>query len=574
MLRNGNAAGGINFLLSFSDFEPFWGNNLRDIIINHAKTKHLPQLKSHLLSIIETNKGLHPQVKTGVFLLAGYLQLTGVGSHLLDLWQEDKHPGVFIYYLWSMINCANEDELSLLCNCFDHFQSLPAKDTEEEKFGKESRNKIAYWFSKSKWLLKDEQVILLDSLYDQYPHLISSFFGKVDHPAAMKRVVFSLGNRSKGESNTDHFILHPQERWDYKKNKYRLSAASMGFLQSTWQNKQNVAGVRSLAYRIWSGNELIAKVIELSREIEIGDDPLYEKAVIKRVELKDQTAVSAFFPLIRKRRHYMDMLKYIWNDECKRFYNAFVLEMADRFGDEEFSFDYMQFLTDLPLPEAEDVLKTNWNIIKSDGFAVQSALYVATPDMLSLVAECIKGHPDPKELFKYIDFTYHFIDANNYKISFGQIVALEPYLQHMDEHTLRWISEYCLKAGHKEWAIDKVYRYLNANDKSYLAPSIKDLVIEMQGFKNGDPRFQAGNLIDNFKRRDVKKQKALQVFEQFSLEDKSLEAIKLLACCLAITGNRNDIKILENYDEVELPGVDKKELYETVWYAIRKRTAF
>jgi hypothetical protein len=573
-LRNGSAVGGINFLLSFSDFEPFWGNNLRDVIVSHSRAKHLTQLHAQIIRIIAAQQQAHPQIKSGIFLLIGYLKLSGLAGQMKALWEEDKNPDIYIYYLWSMINCANEVEKSLLSNCFDYFITLPKDKESEGPFGKTSKKNIAYWFSKCKWHLEDAQVRLLDGMNDEHSLLLSSFFGNIDHPLAIKRFVLGYGDKESRKQGEDYYGYSRQERWDFKETKYRLSNASLILLKSLWQDTTISDGARKLAFRYWGHNELIPEVIEYSSLVTPEDVILYEPATIRRVELGDSTAGAAFFLIIRRRRHYMRFLKYIWNEECKAFYNGFLSEKADRFANQEFSHDYVVFLTELPKSEAEELLITNWDIVKVDGFAVQSALYIASPKMLEMVAECVKNHPEPQKLFEHIDFIYFFGNANNYDISFDQLVALEPYIKFIDPMSLRWISEYCLKTGHKEWAYVKIYAYLNPDDKVYLKPDINDLLTEIGHFKKGDSRFQARNLLENFKRRSINKKMTLDVLRQLSLQDKSLEAFKLVAACLAITGNREDVQILDNYAGADVSEPNWKHLYESTEYAIKKRTAF
>jgi hypothetical protein len=572
LYRNGDAIGGINFLISFSDFEPFWGNRLRDVMVNHAKSRHLPQLKKQLLKLIEKDKGLGASAKAGIFLLAGYLKLDGIAVEMKAFWEEDMHPDVFIYYLWAMINCANLAEEEFLKVCFDHFQSLAERAPQEERFSKRAKNTIVNWYAKCRWSLKTAQIELLNRLYDQYPQLISSVFGRIDHPLAIERTVANLGSRSRGGQDFNYFSLFSDERWSYKKNKYRLSNESRDYLKSAWQNLTNPNGVRKLAYSYWSGNEEGRKVTELSGAIDINDNILYEESICKRVELKDKSVTNEFFQLVRKMPHLVGKLQHIWNEDCKVFYNDFLLEQAAFLKNQEFSHDFIIFLVDLPPLEAEEILKKNWNLFKGDPFAVQTALYLATPDMIRLVAESLKDHPDPKKVFQYIDLIYNFLDSGNYKISLEQLITLEPYLPYIEDVTLRWMTEYCFKAGFKEWALTHVDQYLKPEDQKHFNPDVGELVEEIRKFNESGPRLTGIQLLNDFKYRGINRQMALAALEEFSKIDSSPNGLELLAHCLTSIGNRDDLNLLDNYKDFEFPGVNKQHLYDAVRYAIKKRT--
>lgn len=568
-LRNGYSIGGMSFLMSYGEFEPSHGNPYRDLIIEHAKVHHEKLIVKQLVLLLETKKLDDPWLK-GALLLAGYISNSKLVTPIINHWDKNKNEGLAHYYLWAIINCFDADTMDDAKQLWNYFNSLPDEGYEENGLSKGNRNKILSAFSYVRWQLSEIQIELIDKIYDEYAALFGVVLDRIDHPVAMKRSVDSLSLKlEKAHPESPFAMFYPNDKWDYERKKYRLSDATLSFLEGYWQDADNTNKQREVSFKYWSTNVEKAKILRLSGQVD-KEDFLYPSILFSRVISGDLSSIGEYIDIIPKRHYWIRQIHYIWNDKTKQFYKLFFIENASKQNASDLLHDLTDVLRKIPNNDAAELLVEFWDDIKKDFFGVQTAIYIATPETLELAAKEVVNSENPHMLFRYTDQCYYCYN-NEYegRITIHKLNSLKPYFKYLEKVTLNTFAEQCLRLGYNIWLYRHLFNQLDEKDKIRYIPTATQLNLELrEDIKHAREHFWLTNL----ERRNIKRGRILEGVKEFSKNITTAREFEVLSDIISKIGDRKDLRILE---EVNFEGINqakRKFIIDGAQYTVYNRT--
>ncbi|UZJ63961.1 ATP-binding protein [Sphingobacterium sp. KU25419] len=449
--RNGDVTGAIHFFTSHMEFEPFIGNKYRDLIIDHVSIHHKNKLVNQLTSIM-VNRQLTEVGLKGALLLAGYLKDPRLVEDITGYWQHSPNETLLNYYLWGVVNCINEGNKDKAFSLLEFFMALPNEGGEENGFPKGIRNRILYNYSKIWWRLNDEQITILAENVNDFKPLITSIFDHIDHPTTLKIMVDSIAdNLELAHPQSSYALFHPGDKWDYKKNGYRLKPESLCFLLEYWKDKTNTPKQREVAFRYWTNNEEKSLILNQLSFID-GDDPLNERIVRERILLGDVSIVHEFAKLVQLNPFHIRIAHFAWNNEMKKVYRETFVQERQNFESTEIRHFLVKILVEIPTKDAEALLVEFWKDILDDVFAIQTALYIGTEETIKLAQAHIATNYNPSGLFVFVDQVYkcHNRDAEK-RITIEKLEILKPYFKYINQHSLNMFADHCIRSGYNEW---------------------------------------------------------------------------------------------------------------------------
>jgi hypothetical protein len=571
-LRNGDVMGGIKYFSSFGDFEPCFNNALRNSVISHVRAAQ-PAITGHLNRLLNSGTLTHTGMQ-GAYLLAGYLGNEDFAPALNNCWTSKTEQDLYPYYIWAILRCASRFYRSELESALAYFHQLPDEGHEQHGMPIGERNMMLFTFSHLRWHLKAEQIELLNELYDANQVLLNNVFGYIDHSQAIARIVNQTGEiLEQAHPQSSYSISHPDDRWSYKKNGCRLSDASLEYLKATWSDKTLSRKVREVAVRFWTDNVPNKKAIEGMRMISAEDTDLYEGVIWRRALLGDHDVTSEFLKILKVKLHWIRIIDNIWNAECKLFYQELLNQYPDGFKNFDLEEDFAKVLRSIPESNAEELLIKNWQLFKAGPAGVQTALYIATEATKTLAAAVIITSNAPKGYLQHVGYRFGYFDTEREKrLTIEKFQALEPYLDLMSAFSLKELAEQCFRSHFQNWLYDVLLPHLEENDAAYFQPSISDLIIEIRKQLNINNPFISRHSLDTFNRRNLKPELAIKALEEWIKEENSVKSFKFLGDCLVEIGNRNDLKMMENFQVARNQIEEIEEIKKATTYLVCKRS--
>lgn len=562
--RNGDVIGAIQFFTSYMEFEPFMGNNYRDLIVDHVSIHHNNKLVNQLTSLMARRQLTEVGLK-GALLLAGYLKDPRMVEVIIEYWQYSPNEELLHYYLWGVVNCINKDNKDKAFSILKFFMALPNEGQEESGFPKGIRNRVLYEYSKIWWRLNEEQITILAEKVNDFKPLITSIFDHIDHPSTLKLMVDHVANNLElAHPQSSYALFHPGDKWDYKKNGYRLKQESLGFLLEYWKDKKNTPKQREVAFRYWTNNEEKSLILGQLSSID-DDDPLNERIVRERILLGDVSIVPEFAKLARLNPFQIRIAHFAWNNEMKKVYRETFVQERQNFGKTEIRHFLVEILIQIPTEDAEELLIEFWQDILEDVFAIQTALYIGTKETVRLAQEQIAKKDDPSGLFVYVDQTYkcHNRDAEK-RITIEKLEALKPYFEYISQHSLNMFADQCIRSGYKEWLENNLVSFIDEKTRRNTVPNANDLALELkEDIANGRSHFWLGNL----RHRKISRSQLILALQYFTEIIENSVEFEVFADLIGEIGTRNDLTLLsmvnvDNFDSEKIKFATEGARYE------------
>lgn len=591
--RNGDTASGILFLSCFTWFPPSTGNFWRDIILDHVRQVHFNETVKglqHYLTQKLTDKARH-----NAYLLAGYLQSKELIPFLQQHWKDNLRNEDFLFYIWAVLNCFNTGNLSPLTEVLDYWKA--SENTKGEYRGsgglkKEIPRELEY----CRWKFNEERIAQLVVLAENpdYAKLIYAVLGFIDSPVAIKAIIQRMTKERVEKGDDWHERIRANEdRWDIGRRSVKLSDPSRQFLLDHWQNKDNPAKERYIAFRFWNGNEDPGIVMKEARTITHDDIELYDSSLFRRAELKDSTVIPEFIELIGRKWWAIRQIDKIWDTKLTEFFREFVRKAI-----EEKRADYMEsviaVLGKIHQKDAEEILIEFWDTIKLLHAGFVTALFIATPKTKELAAKEIgrlgfdnwekvkdcyqgasSGHyiiPDESwdlsadeeknaffmaEEFKYAYFNYgYFTDVNNPELTSERLKSLEPYFILMEDHGLSELAEQCQRLNYGDW-VRKIHPFLSRESKRKFLPSDEDIIQELKDIATGKRLDEIEEYMKALSKREVTDKRFIDCIETLVLTETAYEYLELICKCLEVKGTRRQIPFIEQFAVSEASLLDK-----------------
>jgi hypothetical protein len=458
LLRNGDIAGGLQLCL---EVEPGVGAIWRDRQIEHAKMRFGSQLRTAIDQLLRKSN-IDDGARIGALRLAGHLADPKLAESIEESWNLDVEKGSHLKeYLWAAAQCCGNNPDRFLGPVCDSWAALPSdmKDNFPSPRDRLASQELRWAFHKDIPVSAINYFIRRAQSEDlRWP--ITYMLHGLDHPDAVEFVIRELAEtdqRLEGTNQFSHFSVSATDDWRRRQEEQGrpMARESRDRLLSYWQDQENDKYIRKQAFRFWATTETDGD-LNILRSVD-PSDPLAERALWQRLKRKDRTAVPALLLKLKgdtnRRSDWWQLGHGVW---CEELAKALEEELSARRvsaspawdGTTEADHQISQLIMALPPNQAEALLLEHWDHLQFSYVFVQTALYLATPPLLGHVEQAIKSCSNPGTMFKHIDMHYGR-RMNGWKriTQRTQFEALDPYLDHMDDHAIYTFWEQCNKRG-------------------------------------------------------------------------------------------------------------------------------
>jgi len=568
--KSGSCLSAINYFSNLMDFEPSIGNELRDQILDHVRHYHYQNIVSDLRAILQENK-LDDRAMRGSFLLAGHLKDLSLPMTLQYAWNTGDKKELCPHYLWAVINCISAETREVLIDGLNYFKALP-DEGDDQGYPEGVRNESVYEFSRVRWNLTDEQVLILDDLYIDHELILQSVFNLLDHPRALERSISylssTLNNLPPGHP---YSIMNPDDKWVVSKCGYRMPERSLNYLKEYWSDPRHPATERLISYSYWTDNAKTEDVVRFSRLISQDDDVLFKKAVQKRVTLGDFTVMDHYIKL-SDNSISIQFAYHIWTENLKK--HCSLMFQAER-NKPQFTYRaeiLTKLLKKIPRGDAEELLVENWDLIKGYVFGVQVALYLQTEKTFQLVDQAIEENTEPASLFLYLDSTFGFWDPGMQgRITDKFLKGLNPYLQYLSDFSIKSIAQICFRLGFTEWVLNDLFLFMKPELQHFYCPTTSHLLIEMRDERYNGQAYAALSWISTVKDRELPIWIITPALERYAIEASSFAEFTFLSDCLSEIGTRAHLGLLDIFVPPNDTIKSISEIKESVIHSVMER---
>ncbi|AKI02269.1 hypothetical protein IMCC20628_03583 [Hoeflea sp. IMCC20628] len=562
LLRNGDVRGGIDLAARYDltnvahwtaqtldSVRPLWGS----------------RMATELSSLMDATNVQTDEQVDAIIEFSGALGDPDLALALKRLWVRDEERGVRLgSYLWAMARCSTpETAAQLLAPVCALWGALPES---REGNGPSPRDELAAYSVRFAFE-RMPPVGALSYLIDRAkkPDLgwqIEYMLHGVDHSSAVFFQVKLGADRLRDSGHIYSYKNHAREFWRRTQEGFGspMSPSIRESLLVLWNDTEENEERRKAAFDLWAACRYEADLSVLQASAR--DAFLYNSVLRERLSRGDTKAVPALIEQLdgEDGLHWWFYARYVWSAEMYKVLDrAFAREAAKSLPDENRMYDIGSTLTRvlmrLTAPDAENLLLSYWGNFGHTMHFVQAALFVATPELLSLADSAIRSDPDPAKLFTH--FTMHFGIRTKGEVGLSresQLNAIALYIELLRPEDIEQLADVCNDNGwyslrrklldpHRETArIETPERFRHILDET--------LMRGHTGFIDHD--------IDNFQKADVPWHLLAPTLEQWLSDQPSIRALELAVRAIRHAGQRADIAILEQW-----PGDQKATLLGT-----------
>jgi hypothetical protein len=277
--------------------------------------------------------------------------------------------------------------------------------------------------------------------------------------------------------------------------------------------------------------------------------------VILRTELKDWSVLPDYLSLISENYHYLYVAHHLWGEDLKKvvegYLNSFKENIPRDFkgGHLDEHYALTGLIMAIPEWEVEILLDTFWDHLKYSSLFVQSALYIGTQKTLTLAKNAIKECPTDIDIFNHISMHFWVTDQGRPRtLTLKRLNDLRPYLSRFSKDEIQHLYWTCESCGFRDWARENLGEYLSEEAKKRSLFSDSDL---QQYLQRPDLKehlgFYISDWINENKWGKDTKERLFRIGLRLLTDDPSQKNLEIVSILLKISGNRNDLEILDNF---------------------------
>ena len=391
----------------------------------------------------------------------------------------------------------------------------------------------------------------------------------IDHPKALEFVVQELAA-----------IRWHIERieWQYAQEKGRpMSDESRELLLRLWLDDGNDELLQAEAFSLWAATKQDDD-LKVLRTASVPQQ-LAERVLAQRLARGDRQAIPAMIGKLSTSNYsgyWWQYGRYLWapelTDELDRFLSNRG-EQAKRTWLEFCAADNItsELIIRLPTKDAERLLLKHWDHLRFSSYFVQAALYVATELLLEVASAAVKDCPNPTGLMMFLRSGFGIKIKGHPGINReGQLLALAPYLDLLDDTNISMLWEECNNRG---WFATRKKLLDGRLLQSRLAQRIwnRDCAIkELDSMVEEKRQYWIDYWIDQHMKADVSWSEILTTLMVWLDARQSLEALEVVTSAVAYRGERKDLSLLRTYKDMKEDGA--KELILDTEFAVQRRT--
>lgn len=279
----------------------------------------------------------------------------------------------------------------------------------------------------------------------------------IDHPSAVVYVAHYLAELQKEMEGTESFspfISMFGDEWKRQQEKHGkpMSVESRNQLFNLWCDQGLDKHLRKQSFKLWSAIHAENDIATLKPFEE--DEVLRDSVLEQRIKRGDIDALPQLVEKTKNDRYWWQLTRNIWSDELTASLDVELSKRSHQASKkwDEFSYgsDWITYelIMRLPTTVAESMLVKHWGHLQYSSYFVQTALYVATDKLVSLVADVVADCPEPKSLFKHLNMHFGIKTKGHPGITtIRQLEVLLPYMDFLEEMDFYFFSELCNERG-------------------------------------------------------------------------------------------------------------------------------
>ena len=582
--RNGDMAGGISLCASI---EPGVHVPWHEELIAHVVARFGSNLRTRLEEILR-RRDLPPLFRVGAIRLAGHIGSASLEEGLRVSWDIDSDRTAHLAdYLWASAQCYGDEPALLLGPVCDAWAALPdtplvenmpspradlAAESVRWAFGrKPPLSAIPYFVERA----KTEDL--------RFP--ITYMLHGVDEPSAVEHVARELAageERLHGTGGIWPFSMIAGGDWQRRqRDKGReMSPQSRSRLFQLWHNQSSGKFLRREAFKLWSATRLSSDIAIL-QTIE-NDDELTDEVLVERLVRADLSAIPKLIEKIESNRnkttHWWRFGCSVWSDELTQLLERELTRRGNTVSaewslNEGYETDWItsELVMRLPVRTAEHLLVRHWDHLKWSHYFIKAALYVATPELKSMVASVMVDCPEPKEALKFLSskFGIKVVDHPGVTRS-EQLDALVPYLVHLEEIDIMFLGDLCNERGWFE------YRRKHLDHRNMMNAWQSVYTSKAKIFQSLDEMLREQRLssidhwVDNYHKTGASIDEIMDAIRTWLSVQTSIDAFELAAAAIVHIGHRRHLAILQ-CKQFE-PKDQARAIAKDAGYAVGRRT--
>lgn len=486
--RNGDLSAAFNWLIEYP-FETNIGG--RQELVDHVRNCWGVGLTRDVASVLESQDS-QPRMVLGALYLAGYLGESALAHAVRAAWNrtqpEERDLEAF---LWAAARvCGDEAAITLGPIC-DAWAALP----EPEDYDPRVLSRSSLAAHGVSWKFRDHPPRAALSYFVQraenkdlrWP--ITYMLRCIDDPVAVQHEAEYLADRSRHAEGSGGFID------DFVKDEWMRLSSDLGRSMSVESKARllylatdlgNDMHLRKRAFGLWEAS-FASDDVAIARAIP-HEDPLHDISVWARVRRQDFSVIPELIEKIKTKNpaYWWQAGRYIWTDALTALLDESIKklgEMPVSQHDAQGEWIFPEHLLKLEISIAQKILVKHWGKVRKIPRFVQVALFLATPELVSLANEEISSASDKKVIFEHFSFTVGLRTSGRAGLTREiQLDVLQPHLGLFSENDLLALWQTCNK---RNW---KKYR------RNYIDPLLMESNLKLTRRLCVDPPFDMSDL--------------------------------------------------------------------------------
>jgi len=554
-LRNGDVEGGV----ALSERYPlssvaYWTRGA--LAARHA---NWAKMIADLAGLLDGDDNSVPKRREALIEFGGVIGDPALAPAIERLWVRDETRAENLgVYLWAMARCATPETAAyLLHSVCAAWGAL--SDTNEEDNSSSPRDDLAADEIRSGFARAiPEGALEYFVLRAKQPDLswpIEYMLNGVDHPTAILFEVERGAERLRRGDDSYVFNNHAREHWGYGIEGWGtpMSETSREVLLELWRDENADPHRRRAAFDFWAATNGAGDLAILRGKS--SDMHLRESILRHRLQRGDTLAIPELIERLGGEHgmRWWYYVRYVWSGALYEALDQAIAREAaapnlDGNAQYEIGSTLTRPLLQLPPADAEPLLLRYWNKFGATTHFVQTALHVATPELLARAATSIAESPEPAKLFEHFTVHYGMRAVGGAGITRkAQIEALTPYLHLLRPEDIKRLADACDDNGWYALRREQIDPQLRNEDRATPKAFRSALDRNME-----HPHARMIEYpIDDLLKADVPWISLTAELQDWLAEQSSPKALELARYVIRYAGDVEDLSILDAW-----PGTD------------------
>lgn len=422
-----------------------------------ARAKADPVLTQRLMDLIDADAGRTERRQAALLRFAGAWGSPALTPALLRFWSRDAGRNTRLdLYIWALARCATpQTAAALLAPVCAEWGALPNARGDGKPSPRDDL--VAHsvrWAFECAIPVGAIDYLIARAAEPDLAWPIEYLLHGIDHPSAVLFQARTSADRR--QKSLQHYAVSFQARdhWRRTHEGYGepMSNASRTPLKALWQDPNADEHLRIAAFDLWAACRQRDDIAILRRATK--DALLADRILRQRLERGDHAAIPEL--ILQLDGHdgvrWWHYARHVWSsslyDALDRALARAATSVSTADVRNEAGYTLMSVILRLSTLGAERLLLRYWKKLGQTMHFVQAALYVATPELRAKADAVIRATESPERLLEHLSMNYGIRMQGEPGITHEvQIVALEPYLEMIDDSDLQQLADACNKNG-------------------------------------------------------------------------------------------------------------------------------